>query len=480
LPSASTFRRWLIKYEDGIYDGFLCSMGLVRKSSVIQPTRSVIKRKVLAELVLKDFTKLVSISDTEVLEILVGVEASMGIDHSKRSKSWINNIKLVAQKTKVKEMMEKEMMETEMVIADKVDTSTEMDLVGKVELSAEIDGAGEVSTVLRLKGANLDIHSKYWRGVTPNVRVLENLYEVIDEKIAEKGKENEDTTLIAETISFEENSNESLGRRKYMKGYCFCSSRIDCSKANTICMKNLPEGKDRVEIELENHDSNVTIAMLPPKVADRMRDILVCLYDTKRGGNGVGLSKAAFYNTGSNRVSPRGRMGIFGLKKDGSHYVHSEEDLRKNGVSLFNLLEELEELLHDWMVDNCPDVLSEIQKDNEPTHQGNQPKYIRKGKMISPRMILSSLLGNEVHVDPDDKGLSIVVWLAENPEESTDDWHFILQSLQTTIGESTKDSTLIQLCHGIVMIYDGRYIRHGTTIPNSRRGNKFGFFHGSN
>mmetsp|Transcript_23248 Transcript_23248/g.35894 ORF Transcript_23248/g.35894 Transcript_23248/m.35894 type:complete len:192 (+) Transcript_23248:76-651(+) len=139
LPSASTFRRWLIKYEDGIYDGFLCSMGLVRKSSVIQPTRSVIKRKVLAELVLKDFTKLVSISDTEVLEILVGVEASMGIDHSKRSKSWINNIKLVAQKTKVKELMKTG------IIADKVETSTEMDLVGEVELSPEIDGTGEDS-----------------------------------------------------------------------------------------------------------------------------------------------------------------------------------------------------------------------------------------------------------------------------------------------------------------------------------------------
>jgi len=139
LPSLTTFRRWLVKYQNGRYDSFLCSLGLVRKSSVIQPTHGSIKSKVLAELLLKDFATLVSISHTEVIDILVRVEASMGIDHSKRSKSWINRIKLVAQKTKVKELMKTG------IIADKVETSTEMDLVGEVELSPEIDGTGEDS-----------------------------------------------------------------------------------------------------------------------------------------------------------------------------------------------------------------------------------------------------------------------------------------------------------------------------------------------
>ena len=126
MPSVDTFRRWAIKYENGNYDGFLCSMGFVRKSSIIRPTHGAIKRKVLDQLLLNDFATLLSISNTEVNEILVSVEASMGIDHIKRSQTWINRMKLIAQKTKIKELMET-------VIADNVETGTETDLVGEFD-----------------------------------------------------------------------------------------------------------------------------------------------------------------------------------------------------------------------------------------------------------------------------------------------------------------------------------------------------------
>ena len=56
-----------------------------------------------------------------------------------------------------------------------------------------------------------------------------------------------------------------------------------------------------------------------------------------------------------------------------------------------------------------------IQHDNEGKYKGAWAPYIHDDKRISPRIILSSLLGNEAHVDFKDQGLSVVVWLAEYP-----------------------------------------------------------------
>ena len=41
-----------------------------------------------------------------------------------------------------------------------------------------------------------------------------------------------------------------------------------------------------------------------------------------------------------------------------------------------------------------------------------------------------------------------------------------------------RDET-VQLFHGIVIIYDGKDIRHATSIPFDKRYTRFGIFHGS-
>ena len=124
-------------------------------------------------------------------------------------------------------------------------------------------------------------------------------------------------------------------------------------------------------------------------------------------------------------------------------------------------------------------MLKQIQTDNKQTHGNHRPPYIRERKIISPRIIISSLFGNEAHVDAGDKGKSAVVWVAENPDDPVDDWHFILQTLRTHEHGKVRDTITVQLFHGIVIIYDGRAVRHATSLPHPDSSNKWGVFHGS-
>ena len=172
-------------------------------------------------------------------------------------------------------------------------------------------------------------------------------------------------------------------------------------------------------------------------------------------------------------------MTTFGIFPDGTKYANTREDRKRGRMSSYDMLEDIEVLLYDCLASEYPEVLKLIQDDNEESYDGRRPPYVRKGKMIAPRIIVSSLLGNEAHIDFKDKGLSFVVWLSEKPENEVDDWRFILQSLRTDVDGCERDTTSVQLCHGIVMIYDGRFIRHATSIPDASRGNRFGVFHGS-
>ena len=114
---------------------------------------------------------------------------------------------------------------------------------------------------------------------------------------------------------------------------------------------------------------------------------------------------------------------------------------------------------------------------------GNRPLYIGEEDMISPRIVISWQLGNEPHTDPKDNGLSVVVWVVALDEidlnEVPRDWRFNIQNVRTTEGNKQRDGISVQLCHGIVIIYDGKKVRHATSIPLDKRYTRFGVFHGS-
>ena len=101
--------------------------------------------------------------------------------------------------------------------------------------------------------------------------------------------------------------------------------------------------------------------------------------------------------------------------------------------------------------------------------------------MILLRIVVSWQLGNEPFVDPKDNGLSVVVWVVVLNEIDMNEvpqyWRFVLQNLRTTEGDKQHDGVSVHLSHGIVIIYDGKKVRHTTTIPLDERYTRFGVFH---
>jgi len=325
----------------------------------------------------------------------------------------------------------------------------------------------------------LDIGTDEWNGAEPDVRIHAPKILVKKGIIHTDG----DSTTEGATMSFSNLSKEQHRRmnnssgRKYAKNHCYLRADLDDEVSNMIDIRKINAGK--ITIAVENQANNVEISRLPIDLADKIRDFFITMYDTKRGGCGVGFTAGALMNTGNNSKSPRGRMTTFGIFPDGTKYANTREDRKRGRMSSYDMLEDIEVLLYDCLASEYPEVLKLIQDDNEESYDGRRPPYVRKGKMIAPRIIVSSLLGNEAHIDFKDKGLSFVVWLSEKPENEVDDWRFILQSLRTDVDGCERDTTSVQLCHGIVMIYDGRFIRHATSIPDASRGNRFGVFHGS-
>ena len=102
--------------------------------------------------------------------------------------------------------------------------------------------------------------------------------------------------------------------------------------------------------------------------------------------------------------------------------------------------------------------------------------------MVSPRVVISWQLANEPHKDPNDNGLSVVFWVVGSDDlrkVNKDNWRFVFQNMSTGTGNARRDTTTIPLFHGKVIIYDGKRIRHATTISLTNTVNKFGIFHGS-
>ena len=150
---------------------------------------------------------------------------------------------------------------------------------------------------------------------------------------------------------------------------------------------------------------------------------------------------------------------------------------------LYAYLKDIELLITTWLKDRFPHILADMQTDNANYH-GARPDYIDDDEeYIAPRIVFSWQLGNEPHVDPKDNGVSVVVWVVSlndtDLDEVPSDWRFILQNLRTNVDGVQRDGVLIQLFHGIVIVYDGKRIRHATSVPLDERYTRYGIFHGS-
>jgi hypothetical protein len=119
---------------------------------------------------------------------------------------------------------------------------------------------------------------------------------------------------------------------------------------------------------------------------------------------------------------------------------------------------------------------------NSMKHLENQAGRIPlpiMGGITSPScsMDVSCNLGNSSHYDIGDGSVGFSVWVELNPGKA-ENWYFILPNVLVNVSGITYHGIAIKLYHGLSIAWDGRVVRHATSITEV--GNKtngcFGWF----
>ena len=96
---------------------------------------------------------------------------------------------------------------------------------------------------------------------------------------------------------------------------------------------------------------------------------------------------------------------------------------------------------------------------------------------ISLSMAVSVDLANATHYDVHDASMGFVVF-AESKPHTTTDWHFVLPNVLVKFNNHSYHGLALKLHHGACIHFDGRIIRHGTSMHNrfSKDEHTVGFF----
>ena len=77
---------------------------------------------------------------------------------------------------------------------------------------------------------------------------------------------------------------------------------------------------------------------------------------------------------------------------------------------------------------------------------------------------------NATHYDASDASVCFVIWTETSPN-TTEGWYFVLPNVLIKKDDRSYMGLCIRLFHGVSIMWDGRIIRHGTslhsTTPNS-------------
>jgi hypothetical protein len=106
-----------------------------------------------------------------------------------------------------------------------------------------------------------------------------------------------------------------------------------------------------------------------------------------------------------------------------------------------------------------------------------RPPYMGGSDGVSASMAVSVDLANATHYDVHDASMGFVVF-AESKPHTTTDWNFVLPNVLVKFRNQTYHGLALKLHHGACVHFDGRIIRHGTSMHNriSPEDHTMGFF----
>ena len=459
VPSQRCLDRWIVDYDDGCYDDILAVYKLQRIMVQTQIDRDDRKRMnacVLVRLSSLGSEEFANCSSAKCLEMLKSSQDEAGVAPYTRSKFWAYWIK---EKARSKRRGN-----------------------GKKN-----KGKKKVRIVAAVV---MDVFSCDWNGAVPDAEVLEPTGMVSQEIVGENANHPR-ATIVRHDISANEYAakiKRGTKMREILDGWCYLDADLDESHSSVFdLVTERKSGYDSINFTFEDGQPSVVVSSLPKESADRLSYLITKLYTVSDDGIGLGLQEKDLTNAHQMRGKPpRGFMtsfGLFAIVNGGlaSVYANTRTNVVNEECALFEILGEMEAIIYAWLEENHPDVLQQLNDDNN-NYYGNYPPYAKDGKFVSPRVVISWQLANEPHKDPNDNGLSVVFWIVGSDDlgkVNKDNWRFVFQNLSTGTGKDRRDTTTIPLFHGIVIIYDGKRIRHATTISLTNTVNKFGVFHGS-
>jgi hypothetical protein len=82
---------------------------------------------------------------------------------------------------------------------------------------------------------------------------------------------------------------------------------------------------------------------------------------------------------------------------------------------------------------------------------------------VSSSMVVSVDLANATHYDINDASMCFALF-AESKPYTTSGWFFILPNVLVKFQNRTYHGLVLKLNHGVCIHWDGRIIRHGTSV----------------
>jgi hypothetical protein len=292
---------------------------------------------------------------------------------------------------------------------------------------------------------------------------------------------NADPKSRAETFqdAFSRSMSAKLGGRHYAPGFLHMGQCIDprttwvidpkeFSELDLECFVTIPPSADgqlpfrRVSV--------VQIRYLPHIVGSGCEELLTdinrhCrMVSSEKGGTGA---RAGNGDLGG--MHPIGSR----INKDWEHvqYVTSSGEA---AVPVLSKAVEAASILASVAIPAALRVMQDFENDSGMQHF---PGMSGGRCRVTLSMDMSINLANSSHYDVNDASQGFTIWTEDHPS-STQDWYFVLPNMKGKFPGTDRDynGIAIKLSDGVLIGWDGRLIRHGTSMVGSRVGNIYGTF----
>ena len=278
--------------------------------------------------------------------------------------------------------------------------------------------------------------------------------------------------------AFSRSQSAKLGGRHYAPG--FLHKTIDPSTCYVIDSREHGELDLHVAVTIPGNGgaaafhrtSIVQIRYLPNIVGSGCEELLMdinrhCqMVRKQRGGAGAraGNGDLGSMHPIGRRIDPSGKAG---------RYIASST---KDAVAVLSKSVQAMAKLASVTIPAALRVMQDFENDSGMHHV---PGMDGDGGLcrVTHTMDLSINLANSSHVDVNDATQGFTIWTEDHPG-TTEEWYFVLPNLTGKYPGTDRNynGIAIKLTDGVLIGWDGRLIRHGTSMVGSRVGNAYGNF----